>query len=714
MAAIGKIRSWGPLLVGVIGLALFAFIAEELFRSCDSMKNQERQQIGEVLGKKIDYQEYQKLFDEYQDVIKMTQGTDNLTDEQSNQVKDMVWNQYVQTVLIADEAEKLGLTVTDDEMMNILKQGTNPVLMNTPFVNEKTGRFDIALLQRFRNEYKTASQQGQVADQYRSINNYWSFIEKNLRQQTLAQKYQALLGACFLSNPVSAKAAFQAENEESNIELASIAYTTIKDDQVKVSDADLKAKYDEQKIRFHQLNETRDIKFVTLKVQASQTDRAKIDADIKTFTAQLTEAADPTEVIRKSGSVINYIGIPQTKAAFPIDIASKLDSMAVGSTSAPVVNSNDNTINVIKLIAKQQLPDSVEFRAITVAGADIAAVRKSADSIYTALQGGADFEAVAKNYGQTGAKNWITSAQYQTSSSSDKDTRAYIEALNTSDVNALKNLQLSNANLVLQVTARRAMTDKYTAAVIKKPITFSNETYNAAYNKFSQYVSENQTLEGLEKNAKKYGYTVEELSNVQNNAHYINNIHGTRDALKWLFEAKAGDVSPLYECGENDQLLVLACKNINEKGYLPYTNEQVNSYLKTEVIKDKKAEQIMAKLKGVNSLDAARKQGAIVTDVPQVTFAAPVYVQSTGASEPALCGAVAATKAGAFSKSPVKGNGGVYLFSVKSRNMREGAKFDEKAQEKQLQQRSAQRAMQMSMQQLYENAEIVDNRYLFF
>ena len=108
MAAIGKIRSWGPILVTVIGLALFAFIAEELFRSCESTRNQERQQIGEVLGKKIDVQEFQKLVDEYTDVIKMTQGRDNLTDQELNQVKDMVWQNYVQQEIISAEAEKLG------------------------------------------------------------------------------------------------------------------------------------------------------------------------------------------------------------------------------------------------------------------------------------------------------------------------------------------------------------------------------------------------------------------------------------------------------------------------------------------------------------------------------------------------------------------------------------------------------------------------------
>ena len=95
MAAIGKIRSWGPVLVTVIGLALFAFIAEELFRSCDSLKNQERQQVGKVLGKSVDYQEFQKLVDEYADVLKLTQGRENLSDAEFNQIRDMVWNQFV-------------------------------------------------------------------------------------------------------------------------------------------------------------------------------------------------------------------------------------------------------------------------------------------------------------------------------------------------------------------------------------------------------------------------------------------------------------------------------------------------------------------------------------------------------------------------------------------------------------------------------------------
>jgi len=190
MAAIGKIRSWGPTLVIVIGLALFAFIAEEAFRSCEATKNQQRQQVGEVLGEKINVQEFQELVDEYQQVIKMTQGRDNLTEDELNNVKDQVWQTYVNNIIISKEAEKLGLTVTDTEMQNMLREGTNPMLMQTPFVNQQTGRFDVNMLTKFLAEYKQSANNPQVAEQYKALYDYWQFIEKNLRQQTLAQKYR--------------------------------------------------------------------------------------------------------------------------------------------------------------------------------------------------------------------------------------------------------------------------------------------------------------------------------------------------------------------------------------------------------------------------------------------------------------------------------------------------------------------------------------------
>ena len=716
MAALGTIRKRGVILVCIISFGLFAFIAEEAFRSCDSAKNNERQQIGEVFGEKISVQEFQKLVDEYTEVIKMQQGQDNLPEEQMNQVKDMVWNSYIQNKIVAHEAEKLGLTVTDAELQDILKTGTSPMLAQTPFVNQQTGRFDVSALQKFLADYKAQkanpSANAQMMDQYTKIYNYWSFIEKTLRQQTLAQKYQSLLAHCFLSNPVEAKMAFKEENEESKIQLAAFPYSDIQDDKVKVVESDLKAKYDEMKARFKQPVESRDIKFVDIQVEASQADRAALNKEFAGYHTQLAAAADPTEVVRKSASTVAYLGIPVAKDAFPSDIAATLDSMAVGATTAVKANKADNTLNIVKLVSKQQLPDSIQYRVIQVAAASVAEAKTKADSIQGAISGGADFEAIAKKYGQTGEKAWMTTRQYEFAQSMDKDNKAFINALNTQAVNATSQLQLGQGYVILQVCDRKAMIEKYTAAVIKKNVDFSQDTYRTAYNKFSSFVSANQTADEIVKNAAKSGYKVQDLKDITTATHYVANIHSTREALKWIFEAKEGSVSPMYECGNNDHLLVVVLDKINRIGFRGLDDPQVKEMVKAEVIKDKKAEMIEAKLNGVKNIAAAKSKGAKVSEVNQITFAAPVFVASAGASEPALSGAVSATKKGVFSAHPVKGNAGVYLFLVTNKSNRP-VKFDEKALEQKCRQKSMQYAGNF-MNELYLNANVVDNRYLFF
>ena len=713
MAALGKIRSKGVLLICIISLGLFAFIAEEAFRSCESSSNDARQQVGEVLGEKINVTEFQKLVDEYTEVIKMQQGQDNLNEDQLNQVKDMVWNTYVQTKLIAHETEKLGLTVTDAELQNVLAEATNPMLMQTPFYNQQTGRFDVNALKKFLAEYKAQGQTNpQLAKQYDTVYKYWTFIEKTLLQQLLAQNYQGLFAHCFLSNKVEAEMAFKAQNEESQVQLAALSYSSIDDNKVKITDADLKAKYDEVKGRFKQYVESRDIKYVDVQVKASAADRAELQKSFAGYSQELASAADVADVVRKSTSLISYLGVPVSKDAYPYDIAQRLDSMAVGATSKVFENNSDNTLNVIKLVSKQMLPDSVQYRQIQVVGASVEESAKRADSIYTALKAGADFEVLAKKYGQTGEKTWLTTRQYQSAPSLDNNTKDYIMSLNTMAVNELKNISLSQGNLIVQVVDRKAMINKYVAAVVKKDITFSKDTYSAAFNKINSFISANLTAEDIIKNAAKAGYTVQERKDVTTAEHYLAGIHSTREAMRWLFEAKKGAVSPLYECGDNDHLLLVILDNINNVGYRSLDDAQVKEYVKGEVLKDKKAEMLMAKLEGVKSVAAAKAKGANVSTVNQVTFAAPVFIPATGASEPALSGAVAATAKGKFCKAPVKGNAGVYVFEVTNKTQRPG-KFNAAAEMQKLRQKEMQMAGNF-MNELYIKAKVVDNRYLFF
>ena len=695
----------------IIGLGLFAFIAEEAFRSCEATKNQQRQQIGEVLGNKVNVQEFQALVDEYQDVLKMTQGRDNFTEEELNSIKDQVWNSFVNEQLINDEAKKLGLTVTDEELQNIMKEGTNPMLMQSPFVNQQTGRFDVTMLTKFLDDYKKSAGNPQLSESYQTIYKYWQFIEKQLRQQTLTQKYQALMAGCLLSNPVSAKMAFEAQNQETDIQLASFAYSSINDNDVKVDEKDIKAKYEEEKEMFKQQVETRDIKYVDFQVLASAADRKALQQTMEEASAKLQSGANPAEVVRKAQSQFPYTGIAATKRAYPSDIAAKLDSMSVGQTTAPFETKFDNTLNVVKLISKSQMPDSIEYRQIQVGGATVEAARQTADSVYNALKAGADFEALAQKYGQTGQKQWLTSAMYENSNMMDEESKNYLNAINGLSVNDVKNLEFTQGNIVIQVTARKAMVDKYDVAVIKHTIDFSKGTYSEAYDKFSQFVSENKTIADMEKNAAKFGYTVSPRQDLANSEHNVAGLRATREAMKWIFDAKEGQVSPLYECGNNDHLLVVALTKIHPVGYRAL--ESVQDMVKAEVVRDKKFEQLKEKLAGVADIAAAQAKGARVDSVNQITFGAPVFVQATGASEPALAGAVASAKQGDFSKALVKGNGGAYLFKVLKKSEREGAKFDDKAVEQQLQMQALQSA-RIFIQELYQKANVVDNRYLFF
>lgn len=717
MAALGKIRSKGPLLVAIIALGLFAFIAGDGFKSCESFSAQKRNQLASVLGEKINAQDYQKYVEEFKEATSTEYAMQQSPAPSDEQIREMAWQNYVNNKMIEAEAKALGLTVTDEEIQNVINEGTHQFLMSVAipqFHNEKTGRFDANALKQFLANYNNARKNNpQMAEQLEQAHRYWLFKENQLRQTLLMQKYQAMLQAGVLSNPVEAKFAFDAEKIESNVELAYIDYKSINDNEAKVSDADLKAKYDELKERFYIPQEIREIKYIDVKKVASAADRAELQKQMNQYAEELKTAANVEQVVRKSQSRIQYAGVPAAKTIFPTDIANKLDSIAVGSTVGPVENKADNTLNIIRLMGKTSQADSIQYRMIAVGGNTPAEAKKTADSIYTALQGGADFEALAKKYNQTGEKQWVTGNQIYNAALQSKENMPIINAWNDGALNVYQNIALTQGNMIIQVTDRKSFSTRYDVAVIKKTIDFSDETSNEIYNKFNSFVAANRTLADMEKNAQKSGYQVLEMPNVTTSSGYVAGIQGTRDALKWIFEAEEGDISPVYSCGSNtDELLVVVLTKVHPKGYLTLDHPQVKEYVKAEAMNDKKAEIIKAKLNGVNSIAAAKQKGCKVTTVEQITFAAPAMIPALQASEPALSGAVFATPKGKFSSHPVKGNAGVYVFQVTDKKQLPG-KFDAKQYAEQVAMQNMRTMFQSIQQDLQRKADVVDNRYLF-
>lgn len=714
MATLQSIRKHGAALVIVIGIALFAFIAGDAAKVFQPGMNS--QNVGEINGTKIEAQTFQQLVEEYTQAIHFVRGNNTLTESENAQIKDEVWNTLVTNTLIGDEAAKLGLTITTAELQAVINEGTDPLLAQSAFRNQSTGQFDSDVLMKFLADYAQMDPEmmpAEYVDYYHQLYNYWKFLENNLISSLLMQKYEDLIVAAQLSNPVAAEYNFNARNSHAEVAYTVVPFSSVADSLVKVSSSDIKKLYDAKRELYKQPAETRAIRYIDVAVKPSPADREALLAEVNDYTSQLATTTDVAALVRLANSEVAYSAVPVTAKALPEDVVARLDSVRGDEVYGPYYHAADDSYNAFRIVGKVQLPDSVQYRQIQVADADATRATELADSIYHAIkaENGANFAELAEKYGQASEPLWIATSHFE-GASIDGDNATYLNTLFGMRRGELKQLTLGGGHLIIEVVATANPVEKYNAAVIKRPAYFSNETYAEAYNELSAFVASNQTLEAIEANAEEAGFRLYPVNEINNAAHGIGGVQGTREALRWVFGAEKGEVSHIFEAGENDHLMVVAVADIHKAGYRPVA--EVADMFRTQALNDKKAEKILADAKGVKSMqEALALAGAKSDTLRRVTFSSPTYVSQVPASEVVLSGAVSSLAEGTFS-APIKGNGGIYFVEV----LKKGngvATFDAASEQATLETAAVRNINGNTiLNELYRKGEVEDNRYLFF
>ena len=714
MSTLQSIRKHGAFLVIVIGLALFAFIAGDAAKVLQPHQN--TQNVGIINGKKIDAQSYQKLVEEYSQAINFVRGGQSLTEEENAQVKDEVWNTLVSNTLMETEAAKLGLTVTTVELQAVIDEGTDPLLIQSAFRDQATGKFSTSMLMNFLAQYAELDQEvasPEEIDYFNQVYTYWKFIESNLKSSLLAQKYEALIAAAQFTNPVAAEYTFNARNNHAEVAYVVVPFNSVADSLVKVTTSDIKKVYDAKKELYKQPAETRAVKYIDVVVTPSQADRDELNKEVAEYAEQLATADDLGALVRLANSTVAYSEVPVSPAGLPEDVVANIANVAEGTVYGPYYNQADDTYNAFRILATAQLPDSVQYRQLQIVDADAERTAFLADSVFNALKAkkNANFAEIAEAFGQPSEPAWIASAHYEGASITG-DNALYINTLFGMKKGELKKINLGGVELIIEVLDTKNPVEKYTAAVIKRPAYFSNETYAEAYNKLSAFVADNQTLADMEANAEEAGFRLYPIAELNNAAHTIGGVKGTREALRWVFGAEKGEVSHIFEAGANDHLMVVAVADIHKAGYRPVAD--FASLLEIQALNDKKADKILADAKGVKSMEEALAlAGAKADTLRRVNFSSAAYVSKVPASEPVVSGAAAGLEEGEFSGA-IKGNGGIYYLQVIKKNAG-AAKYDAEAEQATLKAAATRNINASSIvNELYRKGNIEDNRYLFF
>lgn len=706
MAIIGDIRKRSGLLIIIVGVALAAFVLGDFLSTRPSHRSIN---IGEVEGEEIPILAYNQRLEENLNMRRQNSQTGTLSAQEQYNVRQSTWDEMIREIIMDKNYEAIGLNISTEELDDLVR-GPNPhSYIRQSFTDPNTGTFDPTSVTNFLKNLNQVDPQ--MRDRY-------LYIEKAIKDDQLSKKYNDLvLKAYYIPEELALKD-FGTKNRQASLSVVSLPYKSIPDEDVTVSDQEMKRFYDNNKFRFTQ-EQSRSIDYIIFEIQPSDEDREKISEEFDRLYAEFKEVQDiPLFVNTKSDT--RYDSTWFKREDLSPRIEEELFDTPVGTILSPYVE--DGKHIMAKLIDTSNRPDSLKASHILVTyqGTGVSQTTRTkdqaknrADSIFNEIKRNrskfselatslSDDGSAAENKGDLG---WFLDGQM---------VYPFNQAVLDGKVGEIVQVESQFGFHIVEITGKTQPIKKARIAIIDRVIEPSTRTIQEIYAKASQFASTNKTLTAFDNAVVDAGISKRSADNLQPMDNSIPGITVPREIIRWAYnnKTKVGDVSPAFDV--DGAFVVAALKSIKEKGTMPF--DLAKGSIEPLVLRDKKAEILVKRMEDAIKENGdikavATKLGEDVQNLEHILLSATSL--STLGREPDVIGKIFAMEENQTSK-PIEGEQAVYLIRVDKYTVTEPQDDDLNGIRRVHTNNYRSRVTRELTKTIEDNAKVIDNRLMFY
>lgn len=708
MALIGDIRKHSGLLTVIIGLALALFVLGDFLGN----KNQGRRganMIGEVNGEKVLATDFNQRVDQNIENQRLNSGKENLSQEEQFQIRQQTWEQIVSETLLQEQVSEVGVTVTTEELDDLIR-GKNPhPFIRQSFTDPQTGQFNAANVINFLQNLDKVDPE---------MKKRYLALEKAIKEDRLNTKYRNLIAKAYYIPKAFAERDYMNRSSMALVRFFSLPYTSIADSLITLTDTDYEKFYNENKYKYQQ-EAGRDIEYVSFDVQPSDQDREKLNKEISLLFTEFQQTPNVAEFVN-SNSDERYDSTWYKKGKLPYQLDSIMFNSPIGTTFGPYIE--NNMFQMARLVQVQVRPDSLKASHILISytGTNVNPTTKltkdqakaKADSIYNIVKNNSvKFDEIAgstvnddKNAAKTkGDLNWFADGAM---------VAPFNNAVVEGKIGDVKVVESQFGFHILKITGKTAPVKKVRVAFVKRAIEASSKTMQDIYTQASQFASSAKDKESFDKLVEQKKLTKRSAERISVDQNSLPGLENARELIRWSFDKKTeiGDVSNVFDL--DGRYIIAILKDIREKGNP--TLAQVKEYIEPLVKREKKAEKLIAtinqQIKSKTDLETKYLTLGMKVDTANLSFGA-TSLPGFGKEDEVL-GTIPNLKPNEMSK-PIKGNQAVYLLIADQIN-KAAPKDDYTTEKRMMMNAFSTRSQREINDALKKRADITDQRLMFY